>query len=212
VTHDYLFVVTYGRSGSTLLAGILNSIPGYLIRGENKGYLHGLYEAHAGAVARQQSFASKRPLTTENPWYGIDGYDGDAALRHMKELMLDAVLRPSPGTRVVGFKEIRYNQTDLTQYLQFMRSVFPGARFVFNSRNHVDVLRSKWWADKKPATLAKYQQRLDDAEQAHAEVSFHVHYDDYQANPENLRGLFDFLGEDLDVERVAAVLARNHSY
>ena len=27
---SYVFVVTYGRSGSTLLAGILNSVPGLL--------------------------------------------------------------------------------------------------------------------------------------------------------------------------------------
>src|SRR5688572_1085508 len=38
-THQlgHLFIVTYGRSGSTLLQGVLNSIPGYLIRGENDG-------------------------------------------------------------------------------------------------------------------------------------------------------------------------------
>ena len=34
---SYVFICTYGRSGSTLLQGVLNSIPGYLIRG------HGLY-------------------------------------------------------------------------------------------------------------------------------------------------------------------------
>ncbi len=39
----YLFIVTYGRSGSTLLQGILNSIPGYLIRGENRAALFHLY-------------------------------------------------------------------------------------------------------------------------------------------------------------------------
>ena len=33
---DYVFVMTYGRSGSTLLMGILNSIPGWLLRGENR--------------------------------------------------------------------------------------------------------------------------------------------------------------------------------
>ena len=31
--------MTYGRSGSTLVQGLLNSIPGYLIRGENSAAL-----------------------------------------------------------------------------------------------------------------------------------------------------------------------------
>ena len=31
---DYIFIISYGRSGSTLLQGVLNSIDGVLIRGE----------------------------------------------------------------------------------------------------------------------------------------------------------------------------------
>jgi hypothetical protein len=38
----YVFIVTYGRSGSTLLQGVLNSIPGYLVRGENRQALRHL--------------------------------------------------------------------------------------------------------------------------------------------------------------------------
>lgn len=209
---EYLFVVTYGRSGSTLLTGVLNSIPGYLIRGENKNYVYGLFQSHTGAVARQRTFRSKKPLTPESPWYGIDTYDPDAAVRLMRELVVSTLLHPADDTRVLGFKEIRYNQKDLVEYLQFMRSVFPGARFVFNSRNHADVLRSKWWTDKNPANLSGFQQRLDAAERAHADVSFHVHYDDYKDDPEQLRGLFDFLGEPFDSSQVATVLARDHSY
>lgn len=34
-----ILVITYGRSGSTLLQGILNSIDGILIRGENHNFL-----------------------------------------------------------------------------------------------------------------------------------------------------------------------------
>ena len=43
-------------------------------------------------------------------------------------------------------------------------------------------------------------------------MSFHVHYDDYKDDPEQLRGLFDFLGEPFDSSQVATVLARDHSY
>jgi len=31
----YVFVVTYGRSGSTLMQGLLNALPGVLVRGES---------------------------------------------------------------------------------------------------------------------------------------------------------------------------------
>jgi hypothetical protein len=211
VSLDYLFVVTYGRSGSTLLAGILNSIPGYLIRGENKGYVHRLYLAHSGALARRKA-AGRRARNSDNPWYGIDGYDADLALERMRGLVVDTLLRPEPSTRVVGFKEIRYNLPDLGDYLQFMRQAFPGARFVFNSRDHADVLKSKWWADKSPEALITFQQRLDEAEARHRDVSFHAHYDDYRGHPERLVPLFDFLGEEFDAARVAEVMKHRHSY
>ena len=43
---DSVLIVTYGRSGSTLLQGILNSIEGCLIRGENDNFCFALYQAH----------------------------------------------------------------------------------------------------------------------------------------------------------------------
>ena len=38
-----------------------------------------------------------------------------------------------------------------------------------------------------------------------------VHYDDYVADPEVLRGLFDWLGEDYDPGKVHEVMATPHS-
>ena len=49
---DYLFTLTYARSGSTLLQNILNSVPGVLFRGENAGALNGLYSSWAGVELR----------------------------------------------------------------------------------------------------------------------------------------------------------------
>jgi hypothetical protein len=113
---------------------------------------------------------------------------------------------------VLGFKEIRYGQADLTEYLGFVRSLFPSSRFVFNTRDPAGVLKSDWWADRDPADLTAIRERLAAAEEAHRDVSFHVHYDDYQDAPEQLEGLFAFLGEPFDVDAVRAVLALPHSY
>ena len=41
--YNFVFIFTYGRSGSTLLMGLLNSLPHYCIRGENNNLLHRLY-------------------------------------------------------------------------------------------------------------------------------------------------------------------------
>ncbi|MGH3306736.1 MAG: hypothetical protein ACRDOX_03520, partial [Nocardioides sp.] len=76
----YLFVMTYGRSGSTLLQGILNSIPGYLIRGENRQVLIHVHRFHRTAVkqralhrrAQRQRDEPVGGLAPTKSWYGMD--------------------------------------------------------------------------------------------------------------------------------------------
>ena len=75
--------------------------------------------------------------------------------------MLDTVLRPEPETRVTGYKEIRWYQDDLADFCAWLRLVFPGARFVVNTRNQADVLKSKWWAKQDNAAyLAGIEERI----------------------------------------------------
>ena len=216
----YVFILTYGRSGSTLLQGILDSIPGYLIRGENRGVLYQLYKFHSTVVARKKELQSdfKRlqvsdALPSTHAWYGLDGYPEDLALRDMRRLVLDTILRPTARTRVTGFKEIRWSQKDLDQYIGFIRALFPGARFIVNTRSHEAVSHSHWWAED-PDALTKIKQREDQLLQIAERLgdsAYRVHYDDYVADPTVLRGLFDWLGEDFDEAAVRRTLDRKHS-
>jgi hypothetical protein len=213
--HDYLFVLTYGRSGSTLLQGILNTIPGYLIRGENHGVLHQYFRLHGKLAAKRNRVG---PLVATNQerdaWFGIDGYDDETAAAAIRTLMLRTVIRPTPESRVVGYKEIRYQQKALGTYVAFMRSVFPDARFIVNTRDLARVAQSKWWA-RDPDALKKLtaiEGRLLAVAGDLQQDAFRVHYDDYQDDPGALRGLFDWLGEEFDERRVASVMANPHSY
>ena len=132
----------------------------------------------------------------------------------MRRLLLETVLRPAADTRVVGFKEIDWPTDRLPEVLQFLRDVLPGVRFVLNTRDLQDVARSKWWARDPDAltTLTTMEQALVDALAGLGDAAYRVHYDDYVADPRVLRGLFDWLGEDFDEERVRAVMDVRHSY
>lgn len=211
---SYVFVVTYGRSGSTLLQGILSSTPGVMIRGENGGVLADLFRFHDTVRHHQQRLARPQPLPPNHPWWGIDDYPTAIALRDMRLLMLETVLRPEPETRVVGFKEIVWYPERLPEYLQFVRDVFPGARFVLNTRNLADVARSKWWAGRPEALteLHALEERYVAAVEGLGDVAYRVHYDDYVHDPGRLRGLFEWLDEPFDEARVSQVLAVRHSY
>lgn len=211
---QFLFIVTYGRSGSTLLQGILGSTPGFLIRGENRAALYHLFKHYEVCRSERQRNTRGEALGARHPWFGIDAYPEGLALRDMRALVLDSIIRPQPDSRVVGFKEIRWQQKDLKEYVAFIQQLFPGARFVFNTRAHEDVAKSKWWADG-PNPLAEVK-RVETLQSELADSLgdnvYRVHYDDYVKEPWVLRGLFEWLGEDFDEDRVRWVMAQPHSY
>jgi hypothetical protein len=218
----YVFIVTYGRSGSTLLQGVLNSIPGYLVRGENRQALRHLRAFHEAAVEeRQRQRRSQRRRGAEpgshdasSAHYGIDRFPVRRSLAGIRRLALDTLLRPEPDTRVVGFKEIRWAGEDVASYVAWLQEVFPGARFVVNTRDLDAVSRSKWWADDPEAhdTLEAVEGRLLALCESLGDAAFHVRYDDYADDPAALRPLFDWLGEEYDEARLQQVFDTRHSY
>jgi hypothetical protein len=209
---DYLVMLTYGRSGSTLLQGVINSAPGYLMRGENRDALHHLFLYHH--VITKEAAEAGRADTPRSAWFGIDEYASAAAMTGMRELVVGTLLRPKPDTKVVGFKEIRWWHKDWREYLDFLLELFPGVRFVVNTRDHESVSKSKWWAEQKDPlkTLESYERRLTDMADLLGDRAYRVHYDDYVADHEVLRGLFDWLGEPFDRARVDAVMSLRHSH
>ena len=211
----YVFIVTYGRSGSTLLMGVLNSLPGFLVRGENGGAAHHLFRFHQTLAAEKVRAEPAALRQRTHPFFGIADVPLGRSIAGSRRLLLDTVLRPKPGTRVVGFKEIRWSQPDLGEYVAWLRRVFPEARFVVNTRAHADVLRSKWWAegeaDQRAATLKAIEQRILAVADGLGDAAYRVHYDEYVADPTALRGLVEWLGETWDEDAVREVLARRYS-
>ena len=210
--YDYVFVMAYGRSGSTLLQAILNSTPGVLMRGENRGLAYYLHQFHKSAV-KDAAWAGDVARRKVNPFFGIRDYPAYLAVTRIRELLLDTVLRPEPGTKVLGFKEIRWYQEDLPEYLDFMRKVFPGARFILNTRQLSDVARSSWWADHDDAfeQLEVIEERMLSAAEALGPSVFHLRYDEYVDDPPKLRGLFEWLGLEFDEARVRKVMERQYA-
>jgi hypothetical protein len=212
-TLEFVFVVTYGRSGSTLLMGLLNSIPGYLIRGENWDALHHLFRFHQTLAEGSHRWEPDRMRQRTHPFYGAADFPEKRALQRTRSLVVDTVLRPKADTRVTGFKEIRWYHDDVEEYVAWLRAVFPGARFVVNTRDHTEVLRSGWWA-KHPdnaAQLPRVEERILDLAESLGNAAYRVHYNDYATDPTALRGLFTWLGEPYDEAAVRGVLETRHS-
>ncbi|CAN5272167.1 hypothetical protein BH09ACT12_BH09ACT12_22280 [soil metagenome] len=212
---SYLFVMTYGRSGSTLVSGLLNALDGYVIRGENGHALHHLFGYHRDLAALKSRQPAKVYRTPTHPYFGIGDVPLGRSLAGIRRLALETVLRPQADTRVVGFKEIRWYQDDMEEYVAWLRQVFPGARFLVNTRAQASVLASGWWAKGDPehnaAHLAETERRILAVATELGEAAYHVHYDDYVADPTVLEALYSWLGEPWDEASVRATMAVRHS-
>ncbi|MBG0564021.1 sulfotransferase family protein [Actinoplanes aureus] len=210
----YVFVVSYGRSGSTLLMGLLNAIPGYRIRGENYNTLYRLYQADAAVAKACEKFAGTEDLSPQSSWYGTPRIRAHGYRADLIAAFVNNVLRPERGDRVLGFKEIRYtplHMTDLDAYLTFLLEAFPRARIIINHRDPAAVARSAWWADVRDA-----ETKIRDADERLLAIPaddrhFHFFYDEIDESLDNIRALHRFLGEKFDAAAVRQVLGTRYS-
>jgi hypothetical protein len=217
----FVFVVTYGRSGSTLIQNLLNALPGYCIRGENGDLSGPLAQAwHLAANTDNLTKLRKSGRTTDptHPWFGAEGIAPDRLGRALADAFCREVLHPPKGTRVAGFKEIRFhrNKNFFTTHLAFLRQCFPNARFVFNTRRHENVARSGWWAEQDPErvirVLAQADELFDTFLEAQPDICCKLRYEDYDGQPEGFRPLFDFLGEPFEPDLAARILETRLSH
>jgi hypothetical protein len=215
----FLFIVSYGRSGSTLLCGLLNSLPGYCIRGENGGaLLHIFRSAKQLGIAR--SMHNGTPSLPDNPWFGAEQIVPDLFIRRAGDAFFEAVLRPPAEARCVGFKEIRYTRRvvgdkEFAPFLDFIAKLFPGCVFVFNSREIEATSRSGFWREEPQDAVKRILENAEERFSAYRERfpdrTFDFSYDRLLEDVGEFRRLCQFLGEPFDEEKTLDVISRRHS-
>ena len=63
---ESILIITYGRSGSTLLQGVLNAIDGVLIRGENMNMCFHMFKTYQAILTSK----SKSERSPQSPFFG----------------------------------------------------------------------------------------------------------------------------------------------
>jgi Sulfotransferase family len=208
----FVFIITYARSGSTLLQKIIASIPGCHFNGENCDVLGGLY-----ASFRSASFArddqGKEPRTSSgDPWRGAHLINPQRYNRRLAAAFVDEILQPPASAWLIGFKEVRYfdYEDNLELYLDYIRMTFTPALLVFNRRNPADVAKSAWWGSHSTdieAEVRDFDERTSNYAERHPNETIIVNYDDYCRDAESVNALFYRLGADFDPSVVKKIMS-----
>jgi sulfotransferase family protein len=217
---ESVLIITYGRSGSTLLQGLLNSIDGCVVRGENYNMCYGLFLAWQSIRNTKLQYGGDSSLAVTEPWFGASLLDEQRFLEDARALVHHQLV---PGNEAapqcVGFKEIRYlpadsTRIDLVGYLDFLEKLFPSPAFIVLTRDHEQVAKSAWWKTMNQDKVKSKFQAFEKETAAYAKGKqnvFSIDYRDMTNRTGKLRQLFEFLGAPYIEDEVERILSIKHS-
>ncbi|MCD6003899.1 sulfotransferase [Halomonas sp. IOP_6] len=218
---QHVLIVTYGRTGSTLLQGLLNDVDKTIVRGENFNFCFGLFKSYQSLkkLLKDQGQNGESP---SKPFYGSFSFDEDKFLKSSYELLKEQLGIP-PSCDFWGFKEIRYTPNGLEdkwgyklkEYLAFLNILLPNTAFIFLTRDHKAVLKSAFWKsrDQNEALndILCFEESARKWSQSHSN-SFWIDYNEVVENGDVLKDMYEFLGLSYNFDAVRQTLGVEHSY
>jgi hypothetical protein len=224
---DYVFVVTYGRSGSTLVQGMLNAMPRTLVRGENGLYVQHLFRAWQATdrIRRKRKGPSAR--RTSNAFFGINALTRTRFVRSAQRLLTSGILGKEAEKDYdrIGFKEVDWHQIapgETEAFFDWFDDVCPGAKYVLNTREIEQALGSGFWqrqdADEATAAIKRVVEIQDFLRATRPGRVHDTRYEvitgeDRAASDAALRGLAEFVVGSCDdalLQRLRGTLEVGH--
>jgi hypothetical protein len=216
----FVFVVTYGRSGSTLTQGMLNTLPRTLVRGENNLYLLPLYRAYAGLDTFRSQFGGRGAAKASSAFYGLREVDLDDFATAVHDLVQRQLLGDVPVADVdrLGFKEVlwhRIRPKEWPGFFDFVDRAFGDPLYVLNRRDVAMTTTSGFWR-KKPEAAARQITRIRRLQEFLRETrpqrAFDTRFEaitstDHNVAADQLRRLAEFVTGSCDDELLAALFA-----
>lgn len=199
---NHILIVTYGRSGSTLLMSLLNTIDGVLIAGENYNVCLHLFRAYKALLKAKKMV--QRTLSTD-PFFMAHNFDIEIFIKDAYMLIKNQIVGTNENVKCWGFKEIRYTKFEflsdesLEDYLDFLRLLFPNCAFVFLTRNHDDVIKSGFWkkmnSDDVKEILVYFEDKMNSYHRKNKDFTYVIDYNDVITLSSNFKYLFEYFLE-----------------
>lgn len=155
-----ILICATGRSGSTTMQRIINTIPNTNLCGENYGAINSLLDFYLKLHASSQDFipGHYQPLSYEEvigknikpAWY--NSYQIQEIELKIKEIIIN-MYKNKPETLIWGFKEIRYDNKKIF-LLKYFKKLFPQTKIIIQFRENIKAQSRSGWHRKDKNAIA----------------------------------------------------------
>ena len=214
-----VLICATGRSGSTTIQRIINTVPNSNICGENFAAINALLEFYRRLKDTTINYVPGHltPFTYDYlikknikpSWYNSYNYNN---MIQMIRIMIINMFKNNEVTNLWGFKEIRYNSGQI-KYVKDFKELFPQTKVIIHVRENIKAQsQSGWHKEDKNAInyLANTTQELITFAQQNREWCYLSTFE-RMFDRNNLQNMFSFLDcrEKYDENKVTEVLNNN---
>ena len=214
-----VLICATGRSGSTTIQRIINTIPDSNICGENFAAINALLEFYRRIKDTTINYVPGHltPFTYDYlikknikpSWYNSYNYNN---MVQMIRVMIINMFKNSATTNLWGFKEIRYDSGHI-KYVKDFKELFPQTKVIIHVRENIQAQSQSGWhkRDKRAANyLTNATQELITFAQQNREWCYLSTFE-RMFDRTNLQNIFSFIDcrEKYDEKKVTEVLNNN---
>jgi hypothetical protein len=214
-----VLICATGRSGSTTMQRIINTIPGSNICGENYGAVNSLLDFYNKLHATSSDYvpghynpASYEEIVSKNvkpAWY--NSYKIKEMEDQIRKLII-TMFKNKPETNLWGFKEIRYDNKKI-HLIKLFKTLFPQTKVIIQIRENIQAQsKSGWHKDDKnaPAYIQQMNKELIEFSNQNRDWCHLISFERMFVRS-NLQNLFSFIDcrEKYDENKVTEVLNNN---
>ena len=213
--HDFILICAAGRSGSTTLQRILNTIPNTNICGENDNailHLLDFYKSTKATNIVNQKYIAFLNNGTKPCWY--NDFNREQITDQVKSLIISFLNNDNTST-TIGFKEIRYDENNIHLLKEFIE-LFPNTKIIVHLRKNMsEQVKSDWWANDPEQSKIRITEINNALLTYYNENKSHTYNSEFENlfDFEQLRELFIFLGKEqhFDKEKIQTILNNNQN-
>ena len=214
-----VLICATGRSGSTTMQRLINTIPNSNICGENFAAVNALLEFYRRLKYTTINYVPGHftPFTYDYiikknikpAWYNSYNYNN---MVQMIRIMIIKMFKNSETTNVWGFKEIRYDSGQI-KYIKDFKELFPQTKVIIHIRENIQSQSQSGWhkGDKNAVNyLTRTTQELITFAQQNREWCYLSTFE-HMFDRNNLQNMFSFIDcrEKYDENKVTEVLNNN---